>query len=142
MASIKTRKTVAGDARSRPAAAASPGGDVLVLAPMVVAMRLPVVWWEMATPFFSAHRREQEGHRAVFEKAAAIAESYGATQAEIAQATVRLWIGVMAGEVPDATLVSRSFNDIVDASVEPHARRVRANYRRLRAANRTKGRAR
>lgn len=108
--------------------------DVLTLSPMVIAMRLPMVWWELATPQFATRRADAEGHRAVFEKAAAVVESYGATQAQIAQATARFWIGAIAGEKPDAALVSRSVNDIVDASFEPHARRVRANYRRLLAA--------
>lgn len=113
-----------------------PTTDLMWLAPMVIALRMPVLWWEIATPFFASRRRRPEGHRAVFEKAAAVAESFGVVQAEIAHATARLWIGALAGEAMDAARMSRSFNDIVDASFEPHARRVRANYRRLRAASR------
>lgn len=111
-----------------------PSADMLMLAPMVMAMRWPTLWWEFATPMLSPHRRQHEGRRAVVEKAAAVAESYGATHAQIAHSMTCMWIGAMAGETPDATLISRSFNDIADATMEPHARRVRANYRRLRAA--------
>ena len=100
-----------------------------------MALRWPTLWWELATPLLSPRRTRNEGRRAVFEKAAAVAESYGATQAEIAHSMTRMWIGALAGETPDARLISRSFNDIADATMEPHARRVRANYRRLRAAS-------
>ena len=48
-----------------------PGAELLMLSPMVMAMRLPMVLWELSTPQFSARRGRPEGHRAVFEKAAA-----------------------------------------------------------------------
>jgi hypothetical protein len=113
-----------------------PGAEVLMLSPMVMAMRLPQVWWEMSTPFFSRHRDRPEGHRAVFEKAAAVVESYGAAQAEIARSAAHFWIAAFAGQAPDPARMSRSLSDLADASIEPHARRVRANYRRLRANGR------
>lgn len=109
-----------------------PAADLIFLAPAVIALRWPVLWWEMATPFFASRRDGAEASRVVIEKTAAIAESYGVAQAQMALATTRLWIGAMAGERPDAAVLSRSFSDIFDVSAEPHARRVRANYRRLR----------
>ena len=117
-----------------------PGAELMMLSPMVVAMRLPLVWWELATPHFHRHRARPEGHRAVFEKAAALVESYGVAQSEIARSAARFWIAALSGEAPDPVRVSRSLTDLADASIEPHARRVRANYRRLlRAGARARG---
>ncbi|MCR9121845.1 MAG: hypothetical protein NXH91_06195 [Phyllobacteriaceae bacterium] len=113
-----------------------PGAELFILSPMVMAMRLPQVWWEMSTPFWSRHRARPEGQRAVFEKAAAVVESYGATQAEIARSAALFWIDAFSGAMPDPVRLSRSLTDLADASMEPHARRVRANYRRLRANGR------
>lgn len=116
-----------------------PGAELLMLSPMVMAMRLPMVWWELSTPHFSARRERPEGHRAVFEKAAAVVESYGAAQAEIARSAALFWIDAFSGAMPDPARLSRSLTDLADASIEPHARRVRANYRRLRANGRKRG---
>lgn len=111
-----------------------PMSDLIVMAPMVIALRWPMLWWEMATPYFASRREGAEASRAVVEKTAAIAESYGVAQAQMALAASRFWIGVLAGERADPASVSRSVNDVLDAAFEPHARRVRANYRRLRRA--------
>jgi hypothetical protein len=113
-----------------------PGAELIMLSPMVMAMRLPQVWWELSTPFLARHRDRPEGHRAVFEKAAAVVESYGAAQAEIARSAALLWIDAFSGALPDPVRLSRSLTDLADASIEPHSRRVRANYRRLRANGR------
>ncbi|MBO6551380.1 MAG: hypothetical protein JJ926_10195 [Roseitalea sp.] len=113
-----------------------PGAELLMLSPMVMAMRLPMVLWELSTPQFSARRGRPEGHRAVFEKAAAVVESYGAAQAEMARSAALFWIDAFSGAMPDPDRLSRSLTDLADASIEPHARRVRANYRRLRADGR------
>ena len=113
--------------------------DWLVLAPFVVAMRMPALWWELATPYWAPRRKGEEGHRAVIEKAAAVVESHGATQAQIAGTAVALWLETVSGRRPDPRAYARALQDIADAGVEPHARRVRANYRRLRAARRKRG---
>ncbi|MEL6201016.1 MAG: hypothetical protein AAFR39_01520 [Pseudomonadota bacterium] len=109
-----------------------PGADVLMLAPFVVSLRMPFMMWELATPYFDRHRDSPEGRRAVIEKTAAIMESYGSINAELMQSWTRIWLGAMAGDVPDARIISRAFQDVVDAGMEPAAKRVRANYRRLR----------
>ncbi|MEL6921938.1 MAG: hypothetical protein AAFO77_13130 [Pseudomonadota bacterium] len=109
-----------------------PGADMMVLAPLVVALRMPLLIWEMATPHFARYRANGEGNTAVIEKSAVVFESYGAMQAEIMQSWSRIWLGVMAGDVPSASVISHAVQDIVDAGMEPAAKRVRANYRRLR----------
>ncbi|MEM1376424.1 MAG: hypothetical protein AAGG69_03450 [Pseudomonadota bacterium] len=109
-----------------------PGTDMMMLAPFVISLRMPMVMWEMATPYFSRYRAKGEGSTAVVEKSAAVFESYGAMQAEIMQSWARMWFGAMSGDVPDAKTISHAFQDIVDAGIEPAAKRVRANYRRLR----------
>lgn len=110
--------------------------DWLLQAPFVVAMRMPALWWELATPYWAPRRKGEEAHRAIIEKAAAVVESHGAAQAQFAGASVALWLEAVSGRQPDPQALARAMQDIADASVEPHARRVRANYRRLRAARR------
>ena len=109
-----------------------PGTDVVMLAPFVVSLRMPLVMWELATPYFARHRDTAEGRRAVVEKSAAIMESYGSAHAELMQSWTRIWLGALSGEVPNPRIISRAVQDVVDAGVEPAAKRVRANYRRLR----------
>lgn len=114
-----------------------PGTDVVMLTPFVVSLRMPFVMWELATPYFARHRYSAEGNRAIVEKTAAIMESYGSVHAELLQSWARIWLGAMAGEVPNAKIISRAMQDVVDAGVEPAAKRVRANYRRLRKMSNT-----
>lgn len=101
----------------------------LMFAPMVAAMRAPVMAWEMIGPNLSGRRKESE--KAVFEKAAAIFETYGAVQTEIAHAWVKLWLASANGIQPDAASITKAMHDLMDASTAPSARRVKANYRRL-----------
>ncbi len=107
--------------------------DMAMLAPMVIAMRMPALMWEMATPHFASRRKGEEGHRAVAEKAAAVVEGYAAAQAEMLNAWTSLWLETAKGDVPDPARIARKVQDITDASLEPAAKRVRANYRRLKA---------
>ena len=127
MTAHKTRRTPARRKASRAAT------DMAMLAPMVIAMRVPSLWWEMTTPHFAPKRKGEEGHRAVIEKAAAVMEGYGAAHAEMMQAWASLWIETVSGDLPDARRIARKVQDIADASIEPAAKRVRANYRRLKA---------
>lgn len=110
----------------------SHGMDVLALSPMVMAMRAPQMMFEMAWPFYGS--RKDEGERAVFEKAAAIFESFGAVQAEMMQAYLMMSIGAWGGQVPDPKAFAQAWQDILDAGLKPSATRVRANFRRLARA--------
>lgn len=103
--------------------------DVLALSPMVMAMRAPQMMFEQVWPWYGS--RKHEGEKAIYEKAAAVFESYGAVQAEIAQAYITMWFAAVGGKTPDAATIARAWQDICDASMQPSARRVRENYRRL-----------
>lgn len=103
----------------------------LSLAPMVVGMRLPILVMEAMSPF-PGHRKP-EGERMIMEKSAAVIETFGAVQAEMMQAWTGMWFAMLAGEKPDAVKFSRALEDITEASMAPSARRVKANYRRLRS---------
>lgn len=105
------------------------GTDLMFLSPMVMMMRLPMLYTDALSPWTSTSR--DEGHRAVAEKAAAVLEGIGSAQAEMMQAWTRIWFDAMRGEAIDTKSMARSFQDITDASLEPSARRVRANYKRL-----------
>lgn len=107
------------------------GSDVMFLAPHVMAMRMPALFWEMATPHFSHKRDRSESMTAVIEKSAAILEGYGHAHAELLQTWASIWIGGINGQVPDAGKMARAAQKVIDAGMEPTARRVRANYRRL-----------
>lgn len=110
----------------------SHGMDVLALSPMVMAMRAPQMMFEMTWPFYGT--RKHEGEKAVFEKAAAIFESYGAVQAEMMQAYLMMSIGAWGGQVPEPKAFAQAWQDITDAGLKPSATRVRANFRRLARA--------
>ena len=117
------------DQKSEPASAAL---DVMMLAPWVVAMRMPDVMYEVATPWHATGgRRGGEGERAIVEKTAAAVESFGVVQAEMMSAWSNMMTSALLGEVPDVGKMSRSFQDISDAGMQPMAKRVRANYQRL-----------
>lgn len=106
----------------------------LMLAPLVAAMRMPVMTWEMLAPGTSGRRKESE--RAVFEKAAALFETYGTVQTEMTHAVVKLWIASASGTRPDVETMTKAWNDLMNAGTGPSARRVRENYRRLLKAQR------
>ncbi|MEL6436232.1 MAG: hypothetical protein AAFP99_05490 [Pseudomonadota bacterium] len=111
-----------------------PGTDMMMLAPFVVSMRMPALMWEAMTPQWSSKRKAPEAQKVLVEKAAAVMESYGAMNAEIMQLWSRIWLHSISGDVPNPQVISHAVQDIVDAGIEPAARRVRANYRRLRRA--------
>lgn len=107
--------------------------ELMLLAPWVVAMRMPNVLYEVATPWHaSGGRRGGEGEKAIVEKTAAAVESFGVVQAEMMNTWSNMMTSALLGEVPDVVRMSRSFQDISDAGLEPMAKRVRANYSRLK----------
>lgn len=104
-----------------------------MLAPWVVAMRMPNLLYEVATPWHaSGGRRGGEGEKAIVEKTAAMVESMGVVQAEMLSAWSNMMTSAMLGELPDVAKMSRSMQDISDAGMKPMAKRVRANYARLK----------
>ncbi len=107
--------------------------EVMMLAPMVIAMRVPNVMYELATPWHaSGGRRGGEGEKAVIEKTAVMVESFGVVHAEMLNTWSEMATSAMMGELPNVAKVSRSIQDISDAGLAPVAKRVRANYTRLR----------
>lgn len=107
--------------------------EVMMLAPWVVAMRMPNLLYEVATPWHATGgRRGGEGEKAIVEKTAAVVESFGVVQAEMLSSWSDMMTSAMLGEVPDVAKMSRSMQDISDAGMKPMAKRVRANYARLK----------
>lgn len=118
--------------------AGSPVFEVMMLAPWVVAMRMPNLLYEVATPWHATGgRRGGEGEKALVEKTAVAVESFGIIQAELMSSWSEMVTSAMLGNYPDVARMSRSAQDIADAGMMPMAKRVRANYARLkkRAAN-------
>lgn len=110
----------------------SSGMDIAMLAPWVIAMRMPALAYEIATPWLSANsRRSGEGALALTEKTDAFVEGFHATQAELISAWGSLAAATMRGELLTVHAASKSFQKISDAGIEPMAKRVRANYKRL-----------
>ena len=108
--------------------------EVMILAPMVIAMRVPNVMYELATPWHaSGGRRGGEGEKAVIEKTAVMVESFGVVHAELLNTWTEMTTSAMRGELPNVAKVSRSIQDISDAGLAPVAKRVRANYKRLKS---------
>lgn len=107
--------------RKRSAAVASD----LMLAPMVVALRLPILAAEA-----SKAGPTPEAVRAATEKMAAFAEGMTAAQMAYARAMWSFWPEVMSGRRP--TLFSSGTGEkAVLAALTPARRRLKANFRRL-----------
>ena len=118
---------------TRNSESASEALEVMMLAPWVVAMRMPNLIYEVATPWHaSGGRRGGEGEKAIVEKTAAVVESFGVVQAELLSSWSDMMTSAMLGELPDVVKMSRSMQDITDAGMKPMAKRVRANYARLK----------
>jgi hypothetical protein len=99
----------------------------LVLAPMVIWARLPILWYEALNPDPS---RRSETNRMVVEKIAAAQEGMLAANLAVAQATFDAGFAMMAGSSP-ARETRKAAERIMQAGLAPAARRVRANARRL-----------
>ena len=98
----------------------------LMLAPMVMAMRLPV----MATEAHSGRMLKGESLTAVTEKTAAMAEGMVAAQMSYFQSAMQFWPEVLSGKTP-SVLNGVAAQRSVTAALRPASKRVKANFRRL-----------
>lgn len=98
----------------------------LMFAPMVVAMRLPVLLAETGElwPWRS------ETMRAMVEKQTAMVEGLAAAQLSVLSSVAAFWPDLMAGRMP-SMLDGRAAERSLQAALRPSGRAVRANYRRL-----------
>jgi hypothetical protein len=99
----------------------------LMLAPLVVAARLPILWQEALT--FDPKARP-ETRRMVAEKLAAAQEGIVAAQVAFGQAMFEGWAAMAFGQ-PAPSTPRRIAHSMVAASLSPAARKVKANVRRL-----------
>lgn len=110
--------------RSRRSAAAL--GANLMLAPAVVAMRLPLLMAEAG----SHGQLRPESVRAVVEKSGAWMEGMMQAQLSIMMSAAAFWPELMSGRTP--SLISGAALDrAAQAAMRPSGKQVRANYRRL-----------
>ncbi|MGF7005042.1 hypothetical protein [Aminobacter sp. BE322] len=98
----------------------------LMLAPMVAAMRLPM----MATEARSGRMLNGESLTAVTEKTAAMAEGVVAAQISYFNSAMQFWPEVLAGKAP-SVLTGVAAQRSVAAALRPASKRVKANFRRL-----------
>lgn len=97
----------------------------LMLAPMVIAMRLPLMASETRDgKFFGA-----EAWRAITEKNVALVEGILAAQLSLMRSATIFWFDAFAGRKRPrpSGAISRS----AQAALKPASRRVKANFRRL-----------
>jgi hypothetical protein len=99
----------------------------LVHAPSVVAARLPRLWWEAmgGNPF-----GPRESERMVTEKLMAFHEGWFGMQVEALKAAVTIG-GAVSRLEPVLAASMQAAHQIVSAGLDPSARRVRRNARRL-----------
>ncbi|MAW85156.1 MAG: hypothetical protein CMJ42_01370 [Phyllobacteriaceae bacterium] len=98
----------------------------LLLAPFVVAMRLPVLYAEAA----GGGLARNETHRAVDEKIAAGAEGLWAAQLSLWAGAFEFWPAVLSGRHP-GDLMAESLERASRAALQPTSRTVRHNFDRL-----------
>ncbi|WP_269929658.1 hypothetical protein [Aminobacter sp. HY435] len=98
----------------------------LMLAPMVMAMRLPI----MATEASKGVMLGGENLSAFTEKTAAIAEGAVAAQMAFFQSAMQFWPEVMSGRTP-SILNGVAAQKSAAAAMRPASKRVKANFRRL-----------
>ena len=98
----------------------------MMLAPAVVAMRMPVLLAELSglAPF------RGETFRAWSEKATAASEGLVAAQLSYAASAARFWPEMVAGRVP-SVISGAAAELVVEAALAPAGRQVRANHERL-----------
>ncbi|KQZ81958.1 hypothetical protein ASD64_09465 [Mesorhizobium sp. Root157] len=102
------------------------GAQGFMLAPMVVALRLPI----MAAESQSEMGWGSETLRAISEKTAATMEGALAAQLSLIGSTLNFWPQVLAGRSPTA-LTQLALERAMGAALRPAGRRVKANFRRL-----------
>ncbi|HEV7252385.1 MAG TPA: hypothetical protein VGN97_04705 [Mesorhizobium sp.] len=112
--------------RTRRKAAAVPKAVGLMLAPAVVAMRMPLLAAEAASHGVA----RPETLMAVSEKAEAFAEGVVAAQMSLARSAWEFWPSVFAGRSP-ASLGLKAGQAALDAALGPAHKAVGANFRRL-----------
>ena len=101
-------------------------GKNLMLAPMVVAMRLPL----MAQEAGKANSWGAETARAIAEKNVALVEGIAAAQMSLLQSATGFWFEVFAGKTP-SLLSGAAVEQSIQAAMKPASQRVKANFRRL-----------
>lgn len=119
--------------RARKTARAAAGlGEMFMLAPAVMAMRMPMMMKEAMAPESS----RTETNRATSEKVAAAAEGLAAAQLSLAHSASRFWLEAMTGRVP-SILSGAAAVSAFEAALSPSSSKVRGNYRRLSKATLT-----
>lgn len=113
---------------TRSARAATTMAAGLMLAPAVMAMRMPM----LAKESRSLDPWRSETLRAVTEKTGALAEGLFAAQLSLAVSASRFWLEAMSGKTP-SMLNGVALERAVQAALHPSSKRVRANHRRLSA---------
>lgn len=100
-------------------------GSNLMLAPLVVAMRLPLMAAELRPGPIGA-----ETLRAVTEKSMALADGFAAAQMSYWRSAMGFWPEILSGKTP-SLLTGAAAERSLHAALSPAGRRVKANYRRL-----------
>ncbi len=108
-------------------ASSDPDLSGLWLSPFVIASRLPIIFYESLNPDPS---RRNETNRMVAEKWAAASEGVLAAQVALGKAVAENWAALAFGQLPAAT-PRRTAQAMMQASLAPAARRVKANAKRL-----------
>jgi hypothetical protein len=98
----------------------------LLLAPLVIAQRLPLLWWEA----FGVGAARPESSRMVSEKVAAVAEGVVAAQVEIHSIWWQSVLAMSRGLRPPGPMAVTS--RVANAALKPAAKRVRSNVKRLK----------
>ena len=101
-------------------------GSTLMLAPAVMALRLPL----MATEAQSLNPWRGETADAFTEKAGAFAEGMMAAQFSYAQSAASFWLEAFSGKTP-SLLSGVAAERAMVAALKPSGKRVKANYDRL-----------
>jgi hypothetical protein len=99
----------------------------LMLAPWVVAMRMPLLMAEA----LGSNPWRVETMRATSEKSAAFVEGMVAAQIASAAALGRFSADLMSGKISSIASGQREAAHIVEAALKPAGKAVRKNYRRL-----------
>lgn len=113
--------------RKRQATSQTIAGD-LMLAPMVAAMRMPM----LAAEAQRLYPWRAESTRAVMEKIAATSEGITAAQLAYLRSFSSFWPEIFSGKTP-SLLSGVAAERSVNAALKPASRRVKANFKRLSA---------
>jgi len=114
--------------RRRKSRQAIAGG--LMLAPVVAAMRLPLLAHESQklAPF------RTESMKAVTEKLAAAREGIAEAQLSYYRSMMSFWPELLSGRTP-SLLTGAAAEQAMNAALRPASRRVKANFKRLTGSN-------